>query len=310
MILWVKLLFGKDKFYPRFLKVHYLILSKRYSNKMSFEEYNDFGKATRDLFDEDFDTNMSLTIKGQAPKGVSVTSTTDCCAGAAVFPSKLNLQWAHADSGFSVDKLELSSCSKASLETSLAKIPYAPGLQLNFKGEDSSTGSLGMVYKHKLATLSSEIDIAGFNSMNVAALGGASGVTAGATASLALGNKFEVKDFGGVLGYSPKDGVFVGVKTASKCREINGSLQFQVQPKLALAALVDFTPKTSEVGFTIGTSYQCCPGTSTKVKVNNDGFISASVKTELPNNLSVVGAATVDIKNPAQYSFGLNATLG
>jgi len=277
---------------------------------MSFDEYCDFGKSTKDLFEEDFDSTFSLNIKAKAPKGVGISSTTEYCPGAAIFPSKLNLDWSHAESGFAVDKLEINSLSKGSIETSLSTVPYLPGLKLTFKGVDCSTGSLGMVYKHRVATLSSDLDIAGFSSMNVSALGGTAGVTAGASASLALGSKFEVKDFGGAVGYTPREGMFVGVQTSNKCNEINGSMQFQVQPKLALAALVDFTPKTSEHSLNVGVSYNCCEGTSTKVKVSNSGCIDASVKSEFPNQLTLVGSAGIDVKNPDKYSFGVNATLG
>lgn len=277
---------------------------------MSFEEYCDFDKSTRDLFSQDFDTTVSLQVKAEAPKGVLVTSTTEYCPGAAIFPSKLNLKWAHADSGFSVDKCEISNSSTCSFGTSLSSIPYAPGLKLKFKGQDCSSGSLGAVYKHKLATVSSDLDIAGFSSVNVAVLGGAGGVSAGASASFALGNRFEARDFGGALGYSPKEGVFVGVKSSNKFNELKGSVQFQVQPKIALAAIVDFTPKTSAYSFDVGASYVCYPGTTTKVKVNNTGVIGASLKTELPNKLTLVAAAAVDVKMPEKFTFGLNAILG
>ena len=89
----------------------------------------------------------------------ALTTTTDAVVGtSAPLTSKASIKWAHA-SGFSIDKLEISAADKLKLETSLTGV--APGLKLEFKGVSASALNLGLVYKHQLATVTSDLDISG-----------------------------------------------------------------------------------------------------------------------------------------------------
>jgi len=272
---------------------------------MSFVEYKDFDKVPRDALKDDFDTKFALKVKAEAPAGVLVTANTEYNAGAAVFPGKLNFKWAHDK--FSIDKLEISSCDKITLESSLA---VAPGLSLELKGVDKCAGTLGAVYKHQYATIASDLDIAGFSTLKASVLGGAHGVVGGGSANFTLGDKFDVKDFSAALGCAPCDGVFAGVKASNKFSELNGSVQCKIKPNISASALVDFVPKTSEYKVNIGVAYKCNANTALKVKVNNLGVVNMSVKQQLPSKLSVVGAAAVDVKKLDTFAFGVTATLG
>jgi len=273
---------------------------------MSFPLYKDVDKAPRDLLKDDFDTKYSLKVKSEAPHGVSLTTTTDYNPAASVLPTKINLKWAH-ESGFAVDKFEIASADKITLETSLTGV--APGLKFEFKGVDAATGTLGVIYKHKYATLASELDIAGFSTFKSSVLGGSNGVSVGASADFSLSDKFDVKDFSAAVAYTPCAGVFAGVKANKKFTEFNGAVGYKVKPNLSLAALID-VPKKSAYKFNIGASYKCQPETTVKVKVDNDGVIRTSVKQDLPKKLTLVGAAEVDVKNISQFNFGVTATLG
>jgi len=274
---------------------------------MSLSVYKDLDKSTRDIFSDDFDTKYSLKVKSEAPAGVAVTTTTDCNCGSNAFTSKVSLKWAHETSGFVVDKLEIAGRDKVKLETSLSNL--APGLKLEFKGSCASSGVLGAIYKHQLATIATDLDIASFSAANVSVLGGANGILAGASANLALA-KFEVKDFSAALAYKPNASIFAGVVANKKFTEFNAALQYQVKPNLTLAALVDVVPKSSSHKINFAANFNCCPNTSVKVKVNNDGFINASVKHQLPKKLTVVGAAEFDTRNTSTINFGVTATLG
>jgi len=274
---------------------------------MSFPLYKDVDKAPRDLIKDDFDTKFSLKVKSEAPHGVSLTTTTDYNPAASVLPTKINLKWAH-ESGFAVDKFEIASADKIALETSLTGV--APGLKFEFKGVDAATGTLGVIYKHQFATLSSELDIAGFSTFKTSVLGGSNGVSVGASADFNLSDKFDVKDFSAALAYTPCAGVFAGIKANKKFNEFNSAIAYRVKPNLSLAALIDIVPKKPSPKFNIGASYKCQPETTVKVKVDNDGVIRTSVKQDLPKKLTLVGAAEVDIRNISQFNFGVTATLG
>jgi hypothetical protein len=223
------------------------------------------------------------------------------------FTSKAAFKWAHA-SGFAVDKLEIAGCNKVKLETSLTGL--APGLKLDFKGAAASSGNLGVTYKHQLATITTNLDIAGFSSLSTTVLGGSKGVLAGASVNCNLAGKFDVKDFSAALAYNHNDSIFVGVGANKKFSEFNASLKYNVKPTIAVAALVDVVPKTSSHKFNIGAEYACNPNTTLKFKVNNDGVINASAKQQLPNKLSMVGAVEFDTRNTSSINFGVTSTLG
>jgi len=273
---------------------------------MSIAIFKDFAKCTKDLFNDDFDTKSSLKIKSEAPSGVVLTSTTDFNCNAP-FTSKVSAKWAHE--GYAVDKLEISSRDKVKLETSLAKL--VPGLTLEFKGATGSgaTASLGAVYKHQFATITSDLDILAFSTANASVLGGSAGFLAGASANFGL-NKFEVKDYTAAISYSPSCGLYAGVVANKKFSEFNALLQYKVQPKLRVAALLDCVPKTSSHTCSVAVAYDCCENTAVKVKANCDGVITASVKHTMPKKFTVVGAAELDTRNTSNINFGVAATLG
>ena len=173
----------------------------------------------------------------------------------------------------------------------------APGLTFNFKGVNTSDANLSAVYEHKIATITSELDIAGFSQLNTSVLGGSHGVQAGAALSMGLGSKCEVNDYSAAIGYKPEnDKFFVGVKANNKFADLNTALMYNVKPDLSVSALVDFTPKTGAHSFNVGLGYQFCSGYGMKLKASNTGTVSASVKKQLPNKLTVVGAAGVDVR--------------
>ena len=237
----------------------------------------------------------------------NITTTTEYLPGTAAFPSKFNLKWAH-HSGFTVDKLELTSFEKVNVETSLTGV--ADGLKFEFKGNDSSLGTVGAVYKHKLATFGTELDISGFSFLKASALGGSNGVSAGAAATFALGSKFAVSDYSAAIGWK-NDTAFVGLKANNKLADLNTFVHYQVKPNLGLHAQLDFTPKTSTHNVTVGVAYKCNDNNvATKAKITSNGLISASVKKNFPNKLSVVGAVGVDVHKLEAYNFGITATLG
>jgi len=273
------------------------------------EQYKNFDKVARDALKDDYEKNLSLKVKTTTIHGVEVNSTIEHVPSIHnTFPSKVCLKWA-SPNGFAIDKFEMSSVEKGTLETSLNKIPNVPGLKLTFKGVDASNGTVGAIYKHSLATIASDLDVTNFSGLNASVLGGTNGFLAGGTVSVALGGKVEAKDYGAAIGYSQQN-VFVGVKSMNKFADFSGALHAQVKPGLDVSALVDFNPQTTAHKVSAGISYQCTDLTTSKVKATSDGTVHASLKHCFPNNLVVNGAIGVDVQNPSAYSFGVSATLG
>ena len=273
---------------------------------MSFPEFKDFDAAVQETLGGDFSTDCSLTVNTAAPAGVAMSTTTDLKS--SNFLTTTNFGWAH-ESGFAIDSLELASLQKVALATSVSGI--LPGLQLNFKGVDASATTLGMTYKHKLATISHELDIAGFSTMSASVMGGSNGILAGAGATFGLGGKFEVTDFSAAVGYAPKPEIFAGVKATNKFTELNTAFQYAIRPNLTLSALIDYAPSTGAHKYSVGATHSCGKaGANFKMKINNEGVINASVKKALPNSLTVVGAASLDSRHLDTYTLGVTATLG
>lgn len=275
---------------------------------MSFPEYKDFDSSARDAHTEGYDTDYSLKVNSQGPCGLGLSTTTNYGPGVSVFPSTLSVAWKHK-SGFAVDNLEIAGCNDIKVETSLKNL--APGLLIKYAGDKSGAGAVGAVYSHNLATVSADFDIASCSGLNVSALGGAKGFTAGASAGFGVGSKFEVRDYSAALGYAPKEGVFAGIQANNKLSEFNASLLYQIQPSISVSALVDYVPKATEgpVKVSVGTCADAA-GCQVKLKANNDGLLNASVQRAFPKNLSLTAAAGVDAKNMQNYNFGLTATLG
>eukprot|EP01006_Ploeotia_vitrea_P026725 TRINITY_DN59681_c0_g1_i1.p1 TRINITY_DN59681_c0_g1~~TRINITY_DN59681_c0_g1_i1.p1 ORF type:complete len:276 (+),score=14.17 TRINITY_DN59681_c0_g1_i1:119-946(+) len=275
---------------------------------MSFPEYKNFDKCAADIIKEDFDMHYSVKVKSTLPNDIGLTSTTDCCCGKTEFPTKLNFKW-NGPKGFAIDKFEVAGCDKLTLETSLSGI--APGLQLKFKGANTTSAAVTAIYKHKFATLVNEIDVMGSHNLKTSIVGGSHGVQVGAAANVSLAGKAQVDDYSAAIGYTPNCGkFFVGLKANNKLADLNAAIKYQMKPNLALAALVDYTPSNGNNNFNVGMDYQICENATMKLKVNNKAVINASVKKQFPNKCTVVGAAGIDVKNINAYTLGVTATLG
>lgn len=218
------------------------------------------------------------------------------------------MKYAHA-SGFSVDKLELNSSGSVATETSLTGL--APGLKVEFKGDDDRKGELGIVYKHKLATVTSELDVVDFSTVKAAVVGGHSGVVVGASADIALHDKFDVRNISAVASYSPCSAVFAGVRADKHFSEFTATVQYQGISKLNLAAQVTAVPKSGAHKVQVVGAYAHSATHTFKVKGDSDGIVGLSVKGKCSEGpLVVVGSAEVPVHNVGGFKWGANITLG
>jgi hypothetical protein len=205
---------------------------------------------------------------------------------------------------FSVDKLELKSGSSA-LETSLSNV--LPGLKLEFKGDDNKKAELAATFKHDFATLTSEVDIANFQSLKASACSARDGFAIGASGHFERADgKLIVKDLGLGLSISKIPGVFLGLKSTKKFSDHLLHFTYALNKEVGLVGSVAYPSKVVN----LGAKYSCNPKTSLKVKLDTDQKIGFSSKHKLDSSSTITGAITLDLKNLQNYKYGVIASLG
>lgn len=273
---------------------------------MSFPVFKDFDKSTSELINDDFDSKYSFKIKSAGPEGTSITTNTSYDAKDSSLTPKLSLKWAN-DNGFTLDKLEFSKDCKMTVETSLTKI--APGLKLEFKGNDTNKADLLMTYKMPKATITGEYDIHGFSSAKASICSGSGPITAGASIDAKFGGSDSITPSLG-LGYTAPD-MFFGLRVNSllKNPSYSGLASYGgIRKDVVIAGSASM--KGGSTVATLATQYTCNPKTCIKVKAGTDGVLAASVKQDFANKFSVVGSAEVAGGDFGSAKFGINATLG
>jgi len=273
---------------------------------MPFSVFKDFDKNAADIIEEDFDSKFTLKVKSAGPFATTLTTTTTLDTKDVKLSPKLSLKWPH-ESGFTLEKFESSADGKLAIETSL--VGAAPGLKLEFKGNDSNKSDLSFTYTAPAATVTGEFDLVNLSSVKASVNGGNGPVTVGANCELKLAKStLDSYNLGVGLGYTiPK--VFVGVRADKNFQAYSALFSYNAADRVTLAGKVTYCPK-NKAQAVLATVYKCNADTTIKVKANtNGGVFSASVKQSFPGKFSVIGSAEI----PAQLNtakFGLNATLG
>lgn len=219
--------------------------------------------------------------------------------------TKVSTKWGHS-SGFTLEKLELANDGKVTTETSL--VGAAPGLKLEFKGNDSDKGDLGFTYKHAAATITGEVDALSFSKATGSICAGSGPFSAGASADMAISKASVSSTTLAVgVGYTVPKSLFVSLRSTKNLSEYAGAFSFVAAPNVTLAGKVAYNPKaTSGI---LAAVYKCNPLTTIKVKAGSCGTVYGSVKQQLDKKFAVVGSAEVP-STLTNVKFGINATLG
>lgn len=217
------------------------------------------------------------------------------------------MKYGHS-SGFTVDKLEISPKGKVATETSL--VGAAPGLKLEFKGNDTDKGDLGFTYSPSpVATFTGEVDLINF----AKATGSVSVVKApfvgGADVEGVFGKQgYESAKFGVGAGYSVPN-LFAGIRSTNSFSGFSGIVSYALNKELTLVGKVSSTAGKSPTSI-IGGLYKYGPATTLKFKAASSGVINASVKQTFEKKFTVVGSVEIPSGFQTGYKFGVNATLG
>lgn len=214
------------------------------------------------------------------------------------------MKWAHA-SGFTLEKLESSADGKLSIETSLNGA--APGLKLEFKGNDTDKAEVAFTYKTPAATVAGDLDLANFSAANFSAFAGQGAIGAGASVNVKLAKSaVQSTNFGVGLSYTAPQ-VFVAARAEQNFANYSALFSYSGVKDVTLAGKVNYNGKDASA--TLATVYQFCPVATLKVKAGTNGVVAASVKQSFDKKFTVVGSAEVPTSLNS-VKFGVNATLG
>jgi len=277
---------------------------------MSAPVFKDFDKTTTDLLNDDFDSKYSLKIKSVGPCNAVLTTNTTFDEKEKKLEAKISAKYAHS-SGFTVEKLEISPKGKVATETSL--VNAAPGLKLEFKGNDTDKGDLSFTYSPTpLATITGEVDALNFAKANASVSIAHGAIVGGGCVDATFAKQgLESTKFGLGLGYSiPK--LFAGFRANNSLADFSGTISYDVSDDLSVIgkACHSTAGKTAGTKSTLAGIYRYGPSTTIKVKAANSGIINASVKQQFEKKFSVVGSVEIPSGFTTGYKFGVNATLG
>jgi len=274
---------------------------------MSYSTFEDFDEKASDIFTEDFDNKVSLKIKSCGPCTTTVTTNTSYDPKTSVLVPKISLKWPHP-SGFTLDKFELSSACRLTLESSLTGL--APGLKLEFKGNDSEKADLSATYNHAAATFTAEFDINKLESAKASVNGGNGNITAGASVDFKIAKAaVDSTNFEVGVGYTIPKQAFVSFRAGKNFSNFSSLLTYNANKDTVLAAKVNHSTGSSSTCADVAVGYKCNPETYIKVKVSTGGVFSASVKQACDKKFTVVGSAEVP-SDFNSFKWGVNATLG
>lgn len=214
-------------------------------------------------------------------------------------------KWGHA-SGFTLEKFEVAPDCKLTVETSLTGI--APGLKIEYKGNDSDKADLAMTYKIPQATVTADLDIHSFSSAKASVSSGYEAFSAGASVDLKIAkSSIDSTTCGVGIGYTVPSVLFAGLKANKNFASYSALFSYSGYKNVIVGGSADYSSKATS-GM-LAASYSCTPGTTMKVKATTGGVFYTSLKQCFTKKFTLVGSAEV----PSSFSsvkFGLNATLG
>lgn len=277
---------------------------------MSFPTFKDLDKSVADIFNEDFDYKYTLKVKSAGPQNTTLTTNTQYDNNQNKLIPKLSLKWAHP-SGFTLEKLEAAQDLAFNLETSLTGA--APGLKLEFKGNDKDKADLSFTYKVPQATITGDFDISNLASAKASFVTGHGDISGGANVDLKIAkSNIESATFGAGLTYALPKSAFFALRADKNFSNYSGLLSYNTTDPLSgkpltLATQVGFSGKDTTAS--VASVFNWCPEASLKVKVSTNGVLSASLKQNFDKKLSVVSTTEVPFQLNT-FKFGVNATLG
>jgi hypothetical protein len=283
---------------------------------MSFPKYKDIVKNVADIFKKDWlkkgDDSVTVEVTTPGPFGVDLTTTqsfnpqkSDC-----KIASNLALGWSHP-TGFVLDKFEFDPSENGSFTTETSLTGLAPGLKVEFAGNDVDKGDLSFTYKGiPAATLTGTFDLNNFKKVNMAVGSGMDAITFGANADIALdgkgGPKFDVSLAGG---YTVPKTMFIGGEITKSFKNYGLLASAVVDKDVTVASRVDYA-SGKDIAASFGGVYKCNASTSLKAKIDLKKQLDLSVKHSVGKGCTITAFSSVGNFDFSKMSFGCKAVIG
>lgn len=281
--------------------------------------FKDFGKATADLFNDDFSYKRKLKIKLPTPNGVTWTQDMELSNKGVM--GKLSAKYKHV-SGISLDKLEFKTDGRVLGEASLEVDPH---LKLWVSAEDGrqdsgkpikSHGKLGFEYvKPGAFTVESDVDVVNGPTVHGAAVVNVKGLLAGveATYNTQLDEKDqkpEFLDYNFGVGLEGK-GWETSLRSFNKVSSLQFALFNKVKPSVTVGVTLDYQFDKNTQGMTIGGAFKPDNTTRVSAKVSSSALVSVAYSQQLTPFSTLLIASEVDAKDWASdsHKFGIGLTL-
>jgi hypothetical protein len=189
----------------------------------------------------------------------------------------------------------------------------APGLKLEFKGNDEEKADLSFTYKIPQATLTGEFDIVRLSSVKASVVAGSGAIAGGASVDLKIAkSSVDTATVGAGVTYA-MPAAFFALRAEKNFNNYTGLASWNTNcpvtnKPMTVAGQVGYNGK--EVTAAALSSWQCCKDScSFKCKVNNNGVFAGSLKKVFDKKFTVVTAAEVPMQLNT-VKLGVNCTLG
>jgi len=286
--------------------------------------FSDLGKRVSDLLTKEFPSEKQenkLAWKGQASNDVTLETTLlqrkDGSILGTFAPKYKHKDW---NTTFSAD---INTKREVKAEVAVEDLLNVEGLKTTLTGNSRGSenfGTLGVEYKHELATVTASVDYgkATGSTVKASAVIGAQGIALGASSEYFFGGESELKELTTVLSYSSSDfditafGKILNLNDEDR-NELGASYFHKINKDWQVGSEAVFETANTDIKpkLTFATQYQLQNDTILKAKFDTFGKLGLSYQQKYNRNAKLTISTTLDTnnlggKNSSAFGFSLS----
>lgn len=273
---------------------------------MAPPEFNDIGKAAKDLLTKDFNFGKTkFEAKTNTLTGVEFNSLLERNDSDGTLKGELKTKFKHTDSGLTFTETYDTS-NKFSVKVEATEI--ADGLKLDVEGifnpySASREVKVGYSFKSDSLTTTGNVNALKSQQLKVDAVSGYEGLLVGAQLSFDVASS-KVQDYSLAVGYTDVD-YAATFQANSKLSKFAASYSHVVSPKVTVAGTASWGTTDKQAFFEFGTNYKLDSDSSIKAKFDSDGKVGLGFSQKLRPDLKVSLGLLVNTRNLDQNAHKL-----